>query len=263
MNNNHTHTLREVFNLLPNAAERGWLSADDAPTDDQAGGGTDDLGDAGQRALTAERAARKEADRQLREALNKLKAVEGIDPTVFREATQKAQELEARNQELLTAADRARQEAEQAYSTKLQQQSQRTSELERQLFEREMEYAGERLFLSAKGRSVVSDAGISNFHVFWQQARGHFARDDQGLYVVDRSAGDGKTPLIDGQSGKRVDPSKYVADVLAEDRVLMHLFEPKFGAGSAASGGGTGRTMNGVDLDGMNSAQLIALGLNS
>jgi hypothetical protein len=267
MKTNHTTnaSLRKVLGLVPVAADRGWLSVDEG--DDTAGGGgaggEEGLGDAGKAALQTERQARKELDRQLKEALAKLKVVEGIDPTVFREATQKAQELELRNAELQSAADRARQEAEQTYSVQLQQASQRIRDVETRLQEQEMEYIGERLFLAAKGRPVVSESGTSNFTMFWREARGHFARDEQGLYVVDRRAGDGKTPLIDSESGKRVDPSKYVAEVLAEDAVLTHLFEPKYGTGSGGQGGSAGRTITGVDLDGMSSTQLIGLGLKS
>jgi len=262
LNNVTDHSLRAVLGLRLGAAVRGWLAADETPPGegDPAGGGDDGLGDAGKAALTAERNARKVADRQLREALATLKAVEGIDPSVYRDATQKAAELEQRNQELQSAADRARQEAEQTYGLQLQQTGQKVAELEQRLFEREMEYQGERLFLAAKGKAVVSELGISNFGVFWREARSHFGRDDQGIFVVDRRAGDGKTPLIDTESGKRVDPAKYVVDVLAEDRVFSHLFEPKFGSGSNASGG-SGRTMSGADLDGLTSAQLIGMGL--
>ena len=255
--------------VLPSSADLGWLTADQG--DDGSGGGADDSGDTGSgdpsslgvpgmSALNAERAALKETKRRLHEAENKLKAVEGIDPNLFREATEKARELEQRNQELQSAADRARQETEQVYSGKLQEQSKRVSELEARLFEREMEYQGERLFLAAKGRAVVSENGASNFGIFWREARSHFGRDDQGLYVIDR-AGDGKTPLLDRESGKRVDPAKYVAEVLAEDRVLSHLFEPKYGTGGNSTGNRDQRTIHGADLDSLNSTQLISLGL--
>lgn len=260
---NNGLNLFSISGTMPTPADCGWRLADGEGEGGGEGGGDESLGDAGKAALQAERQARKEADRQLREAQAKLKAVEGIDPLIFREATEKARELEARNQELQSAADRARQEAEQAYGVQLQQASQKTRELEARLFEREMEYQGERLFLAAKGRAVVSTNGASNFGIFWREARGHFGRDEQGLFVLDRAAADGKTPLIDTESGKRVDPAKYVADVLAQDQVLMHLFEPKYGTGSNASGGRDMRTVNGADLDGMTSSQLIAMGLKS
>lgn len=259
--------IHSIFgSVMPTAWEQGWHCADQG--DDQAAGGGaagggDEaaLGDAGKAALAAEREALKAARRELHEAKAKLQAVEGIDANVFREATEKARELEARNQELLTAAERARQETEQVYSVKLQEKSKRVSDLETKLFEREMEYQGERMFLKAKGRTEVSENGASNFGIFWREVRHHFGRDDQGIYVIDRSAGDSKTPLIDAESGKRVDPAKYVAEVLAEDRVLSHLFEPKFGTGGNATGNRDRRTIQGVDLDGMNPTQLIAAGL--
>lgn len=66
------------------------------------------LGDGGKAALDAERTARKKAEKEAKDALAKLKAIEDADASELEKATKRADEAEAANAKLTETARKAR-----------------------------------------------------------------------------------------------------------------------------------------------------------
>lgn len=207
------------------------LSAD--PTDDTAdGGGTvaddpagDDeaLGEGGKKTLQKLRAELKAAERR-------LKAVEGLDPKIYQQATTKADELERqlREREALTEAEKLR--LEQKHS-ELVTAARAEAEKEKQARVRlETRTAAKAAFEQAKGQVGSDNDGRTFFDGFMALVgERHLRIDESGsLYVVD-AAGD-PVPSPDGKG--RIAPDAWMKGLSDNSPVIGTFFQSAMGSGS-------------------------------
>jgi hypothetical protein len=220
---------------------------DEDPNDPPAGGGatatTDDdddddeaLGEAGKKTLTKLRDELKAANRR-------LKQVEGLDPRIFKQATEKAEQLERelREREALTAADRMRLEKkanDQVAEAKQEAERERQARIRLQT-----RTLAQNAFTLAKGRSGADDDGRSFLDGFMALVgEKHLRIDDNGdLFVVD-----GQNDPIPSPDGKgRISPDAWMKQLADKSPVIGTFFEPAMGSGSGmpSSRGASGRNL--------------------
>jgi len=196
------------------------------------------LGEAGEKALRAEREARKALERELKLVRQQLSP----------EARQAAEERARLAEE---AALRAQEEADKKAKNlqskfELQLQAKATElETERQQFRQyKLQMEGQRIFQGSEGLEGVSSDGRSFFDLFWSVKGSSFSYDDNNQLMVVDAQGE---PLMDPESGKRVTPADYVKS-LQTDPVYGYLFKPAYGSGSGARGSRDGRAVPGQAL---------------
>lgn len=207
--------------------------ADAEGGDDAAGGGGDDeqLGEAGKKALEAERKRAKELERELNSLKRQAKAFEGLNPDAYREALEKHQQAEQRLQELETIANARALEKEQTYSKQLQEAKAKAETLEKELQDVRVKGAVRDAFLAIGGKREKDSAGRVPFDLFMAATEGSFRIDEEGeVYVVDAKG----APVIN-ENG-RVPLTEWVEQQADSSSVLGVLFDPK----SRASGSGMG-----------------------
>lgn len=194
------------------------------------------LGETGMRALTAERERNKAMERELATMRQQMKALEGrVDPDTYAEARRQAEEAQQKLLEQEQLVARARSEAEATYGPQLKAAADGRQSAEAALQAYRHRVAAERLFHSetVKGRPGADDDGTAFFDLFYGQRAGNYALDEHGrIYVIDR---DGK-PVLDANSGERVDPAKWTREQAAKSSVLGVLFEPEQGKGGGFNG---------------------------
>lgn len=241
----------------PLMAEAGEIPAGSAPAAEAtppaspAAASTGELGGGGNdvervlEALRKERQDRKaaEAERQrLAAQLQELQSGGQVDPRLFEEAQRRAEAAERERRDAEAKLEQVRRETEGKFSGTVEQL---TAELQREKAERQRQavrFAARDVFLAADGRTDASADGVTAFDYFWSQFGGRFSADDKGLYVAD-SDGD---PMLDAETGKRLDPVKWLQTLRDDPLHGMH-FKGQYGSGGGSRGNRDGRAIPGVD----------------
>lgn len=197
-------------------------------------------------ALRKERQDRKqaEADRaKLAAQLQELQQGGQVDPRLFEEAQRRAETAERDRREAQERLDQVRRETEGKFSGTVQEL---TAALNQEKAERQRQavrFAARDVFLAADGRTDASADGVTAFDYFWSQFGSRFSADDKGLYVAD---GDGD-PMLDSETGKRLDPVKWLQGLRDDPLHGMH-FKGQYGSGGGSRSNRDGRAIPGVDV---------------
>jgi len=209
----------------------GGSAADD-------GDGEDDeaLGEGGKKTLTKLREELKTANRR-------LKQVEGLDPKVYKQATDRADQLEKelRDREALTAAERLR--IEQKANTQVKEANDKADTERNARIKLEIRTAAKTAFELAKGLAGADEDGLSFFDGFMStKGEKHLRIDDNGkLYVVD----DQGDPVQSDDGKGRISPAAWMKKLADKSRVIGTFFQPAMGSGS---GMGNSRGQGGRNL---------------
>jgi flagellar biosynthesis GTPase FlhF len=201
------------------------------------------------RALKAEREARKQYEKQVKEQAAMLARFEETNPDEvksLREEAAKAAQLQAQFGE-------AREAIELKYSKEAEAARQSEANAKANLAEFRKKYALEKVFLAAGGKTDSAD-GISFYDMLANQISSSFRQEEDGSLTVVDAAGD---PILDKESGKRIDPLDYVASFKVHP-VYGTFFKGAKGAGAGIGYGGT--DANGMpveDLTGLSRDELF------
>jgi hypothetical protein len=195
------------------------------------------------KALKAERDARKQYERELKESKTHLEKFAEINPDEYMKLQQEAAEA-AR---LQAQWGEARDAIETKYSTQAQEARKEADAAKAALAEYKKRTAMEKVFFAAGGRSDAAD-GVSFYDMFAQQMQTRFRQEADGSLTVVDAAGD---PLLDKESGKRITP---------EDFVSSYKVHPIYGTFfKGAKGAGAGIGYGGTDTNGMPVEDLTGL----
>ena len=187
------------------------------------------------KALKAERDARKQYERELKETKTNLERFAEINPEEYTKLQQEAAEA-AR---LQSQWGEARDAIENKYSQQAQEARQEAEAATKNLAAYRKQYALEKVFNGAGGRTDSVD-GISFFDLMAGQLGGNFRHEPDGSLTVIDGAGD---PMLDKESGRRITPEDYLAS---------YKHHPVFGTFfKGAKGGGAGIGYGGTDTNGM------------
>jgi hypothetical protein len=195
------------------------------------------------KALKAEREARKQYEREVKETKAHLEKFAEINPEEYTKLQQEAAEA-AR---LQAQWGEAREAIEQKYSVQAQDARKEAEAASQALASYKKQYALEKVFNAAGGRTDSVD-GVSFFDLMAGQLGGNFRQEVDGSLTVVDSAGD---PLLDKDSGKRISPEDYLAS---------YKHHPVFGTFfKGAKGSGAGIGYGGTDSNGMPVEDLTGL----
>lgn len=197
-------------------------------------------------ALRKEREERRQAEAErnrIAAQLQELQKGGQVDPKVIEDAQRRAEAAERERQLLQQQLEQAKRDAEGKYTQTLEQL---TSELQREKAERQQQairFAARDAFLAADGRTDASADGVTAFDYFWSQFGSRFQVDERGLYVADKD-GD---PVLDSDTGKRLDPVKWLTSLRDDPLHGMH-FKGQYGSGGGSRSNRDGRAVTGVDI---------------
>lgn len=198
------------------------------------------------KALHSERDARKAQEKALKESAAKLQSLEGIDKATYdrlqQEAAQRAEAeatFEARELERQKAFEQMRQEA-----------AVRERKLEAKIEHMNRHRAFEGLFSSAGGK------GGRFLDTAFDSLQKNLRLEADGSFVVLDGNGD---PLLDQESGKRVDAKEWVQGFKTDD-FLGFCFEPEAGYGSGSMSSPSQRRDTGTmsDFQGLSTNELFS-----
>ena len=195
------------------------------------------------KALKAEREARKQYERDLKETKANLEKFAEINPEEYTRLQAEAAEA-ARIQ---SQYGEQRELLEQKYSSQAQEAAKEAAAAKAALAEYQKKYALEKVFYAAGGRTDAAD-GVSFFDMMAQQVGGSFRHEPDGSLTVVDAAGD---PVLDKESGKRVSAEDFVASY------KVHPIYGTFFKGSKGAGAGLG--YGGTDTNGMVTEDLSSL----
>lgn len=236
--------LADLLNLSSSDLSPWLLSVDPDPAGEGDGGGSDDsvddtdLGEAGQKALRAEREQRKALERKLAQLEAQLNNVKDLNPDTYKAAQQKADELQRQllEREQLTAAERQRIEAKAQEQIRKATQTAETEKAKR--IDLQVRTLARGVFSAADGRDGADAAGLSFFDAWMEfQGRRHL-RVDEGtgkLYVID---GDGDR--VKTAEGQDVDPVAWLNQQADGSPVVGTFFKAKGGEGGGGLVGARG-----------------------
>lgn len=222
------------------------------PTESATDGGGADLAgstdvDRVLEALRKERQERKASDaerQRLAAQLQELQSGGKVDPRLFEEAQRRAEAAERDRQAAQQQLEQVRRETEGKFSGTVEQLTRELNQ-EREGRKRDgVRFAARDMFLhpDVGGRTDASADGVTAFDYFWSQFGGRFGKDDKGLYVAD---GDGD-PMLDSETGKRLDPVKWLQTLRDDPLHGMH-FKGQYGSGGGSRSNRDGRAIPGVD----------------
>lgn len=195
------------------------------------------------KALKAEREARKQYERDLKETKTQLDKFAEINPDEYTKLQAEAAEAA----KIQAQFGEQRELLEQKYSTQAQAAAKEASEAKAALADYQKKYALEKVFYSAGGRTDAAD-GVSFFDMMAQQVGGNFRQEADGSLTVVDAAGD---PVLDKESGKRVS---------AEDFIASYKIHPIYGTFfKGAKGAGAGIGYGGTDANGVVTEDLSSL----
>jgi len=195
------------------------------------------------KALKAEREARKQYERDLKETKANLERFAEINPEEYTKLQAEAAEA-ARVQAQFGEAKEA---IELKYSKQAEAAAQEAAAAKAALQEYQKKYALEKVFYAAGGRTDAAD-GVSFFDMMAQQVGGNFRQEADGSLTVVDAAGD---PVLDKESGKRISASDYIAS---------YKHHPIYGTFfKGAKGAGAGIGYGGTDANGMPTEDLSSL----
>lgn len=195
------------------------------------------------KALKAEREARKQYERELKESKSHLEKFAEINPDEYTKLQQEAAEA-AR---LQAQWGEARDAIENKYSQQAQEARKEAEEAKTALAAYRKRTAMEKVFFAAGGRSDAAD-GISFFDMMAENMGNRFRQEADGSLTVVDSAGD---PMLDKESGKRISPEDYMASF------KIHPIYGTFFKGAKGAGAGIG--YGGTDANGMPVEDLTGL----
>jgi len=201
------------------------------------------------KALKAEREARKQYEREVKETKAHLEKFAEINPEEYTKLQQEAAEA-AR---LQAQWGEARDAIETKYSQQAQEARKEAESATAALAAYKKQYALEKVFNAAGGRTDSVD-GVSFFDLMAGQLGGNFRQEADGSLTVIDAAGD---PLLDKESGKRITPEDYLASY-KHHPVFGTFFRGAKGSGAGIGYGGT--DANGLpveDLTGLSSTELF------
>jgi hypothetical protein len=201
------------------------------------------------KALKAEREARKNYEKEVKEKATQLERFAQINPDEYT----KLQEEAAKAAQLQTQFGEAREAIELKYSKQAEEAAQKAEAAERSLAEYRKRYALEKVFYAAGGRTDAAD-GISFFDMMADQIGGRFRQESDGSLTVVDGQGD---PILDKESGKRISPEDYIASFKLHP-IYGTFFKGAKGSGAGLGYGGT--DANGMpveNLDGLSTEQLF------
>ena len=201
------------------------------------------------KALKAERDARKQYERELKETKTNLERFAEINPEEYTKLQAEAAEA-ARIQ---SQFGEQRELIEQKYSRQAEEAAKEATAAKKALAEYQKKYALEKVFFAAGGRTDSAD-GVSFFDMLSNQVGGSFRQEADGSLTVVDSGGD---PVLDPESGKRIDAKDFIASYKVHP-VYGTFFKGTKGAGAGIGYGGT--DANGMvteDMSSMTSEQLF------
>ena len=239
--------MKTYLSSILNPLDWEMPSIDTEPTDEEPSGGGDNdsddfLGEGGIKALRTEREQRKALEREMAQMRQQLAAVKDLNPEAYRQAQDKAAELERRLQEReqLTEAERKRIE------TKAQQQiAKATTEAQQEKERRvalEIKTAVRSYYSAAEGKDGADSSGLSFFDAYMDfHGKKHFRLDETT----------GKVFVVDAE-GDRIDadPIEWLNEQADNSQVIGAFFKPKGGVGSGGLIGARGvRETQGRSVD--------------
>ena len=195
------------------------------------------------KALKAEREARKQYERDLKETKANLERFAEINPEEYTRLQAEAAEAA----KIQAQYGEQRELLEQKYSSQAQEAAKEAAAAKAALADYQKKYALEKVFYAAGGRTDAAD-GVSFFDMMAQQVGGNFRHEPDGSLTVVDAAGD---PVLDKESGKRVSAEDFVASY------KLHPIYGTFFKGSKGSGAGLG--YGGTDANGMVTEDLSSL----
>ena len=195
------------------------------------------------KALKAEREARKQYERDLKETKASLEKFAEINPEEYTRLQAEAAEA-ARVQ---AQFGEQRELIEQKYSRQAEEAAKEAASAKAALADYQKKYALEKVFYAAGGRTDAAD-GVSFFDMMAQQVGGSFRQEADGSLTVVDAAGD---PVLDKESGKRISAEDYIASY------KMHPIYGTFFKGAKGAGAGIG--YGGTDANGMITEDLSSL----
>lgn len=195
------------------------------------------------KALKAEREARKQYERDLKETKANLERFAEINPEEYTRLQAEAAEAA----KIQAQYGEQRELLEQKYSSQAQEAAKEAAAAKAALADYQKKYALEKVFYAAGGRTDAAD-GVSFFDMMAQQVGGNFRHEPDGSLTVVDAAGD---PVLDKESGKRVSAEDFVASY------KLHPIYGTFFKGSKGSGAGLG--YGGTDANGMVTEDLSGL----
>ena len=182
------------------------------------------------KALKAEREARKQYERDLKETKANLDRFAEINPEEYTKLQQEAAEA-ARIQAQFGEAKEA---IELKYSKQAEAAASEAAVAKAALADYQKKYALEKVFHEAGGRTDSAD-GVSFFDMMADQVGGSFRQEADGSLTVVDGAGD---PVLDKESGKRIEAAEYLASFKVHP-VYGTFFKGQKGAGAGIGYGGT------------------------
>jgi hypothetical protein len=195
------------------------------------------------KALKAEREARKQYEREVKEKAAQLERFASINPDEYN----KLQEEAAKAAQLQAQFGEAREAIEAKYSQQAEAAAKEATAAKAALAEYQKKYALEKVFFAAGGRTDSAD-GVSFFDMMAQQIGGRFRQEADGSLTVVDSQGD---PVLDKESGKRISADDFIASY------KVHPIYGTFFKGAKGSGAGIG--YGGTDANGMPTEDLSSL----
>ena len=182
------------------------------------------------KALKAEREARKQYERDLKETKGQLERFSEINPEEYTKLQAEAAEA-ARTQAQFGEAKEA---IELKYSKQAEAAAQEAAAAKSALADYQKKYALEKVFHEAGGRTDAAD-GVSFFDMMAQQIGSNFRQESDGSLTVVDAGGD---PVLDKESGKRVAAQDYIAAYKAHP-IYGTFFKGAKGTGAGIGYGGT------------------------
>ena len=206
------------------------------------------------KALKAEREARKQYERDLKETKASLEKFAEINPEEYT----KLQEEAAEAARLQAQWGEVRDAMESKYSTQAQEAIRRAEASDLALSAYKKKYALEKVFNSTGGRTDAVD-GVSFFDLLSEQVGSTFRHEPDGSLTVVDAAGD---PVMDKETGLRITPEEHMAS-FKRHPVFGTFFQGVKGAGAGIGYGGT--DANGLpveDLSGLSADELFRRAFN-
>lgn len=194
------------------------------------------------KALKAEREARKQYERDLKDSRTQLEKFAEINPDEYHQLQEEAAEA-AR---LQAQWGEVRDAMESKYSTQAQDALQRAEAADKSLASYKKKYALEKVFNGAGGR-VDSVDGVSFFDLLAEQVGASFRHESNGTLTVIDSSGD---PVMDKETGLRITPEDHM-NSFKRHPVFGTFFQGVKGAGAGIGYGGT--DANGTTIEDLSS----------
>lgn len=201
------------------------------------------------KALKAEREARKQYERDLKETKASLEKFAEINPDEYTKLQAEAAEAA----KIQSQFGEQRELIEQKYSRQAEEAAKEATAAKSALADYQKKYALEKVFFAAGGRTDSAD-GVSFFDMLSQQVGGSFRQEADGSLTVVDSGGD---PVLDPESGKRIDAKDFIASYKVHP-IYGTFFKGAKGAGAGIGYGGT--DANGMvteDMSSMTSEELF------